>query len=370
MRYYIIAGEASGDLHASNLIREIRELDPSASFRGWGGDLMASQGLTLVKHFREVAFMGFIEVARNLRTILKALKDCKNDIMEFRPDALILVDYPGFNLKIAEFAHRNRIRIIYYISPQVWAWRKSRAYKIRDTVDKMLVILPFEEEFYRQYDYPVKFVGHPLLDVVNQPSNYEGRAHFISENGIPDKPIVALLPGSRKQEITRMLPVMARISVHFPDYEFVVAAAPSQNIELYNRLLSRYRLKVIADQSYEILRYSTAALVTSGTATLETALFGIPEVVCYKGSNISYRIARHLVDVKYISLVNLIMNRELVKELIQNEFNAKNLTRELNLILEPKRRTLLQQEYDSLRKRLGESGASARAAIEITNFLK
>jgi lipid-A-disaccharide synthase len=370
MRYYIIAGEASGDLHASHLVKEIYRLDPGANFRGWGGDLMASQGVKLARHYREVAFMGFIEVARNLNTILKAMRECKKDILDFQPDAVILVDYPGFNLRIAKFAHHQKIPVIYYISPQIWAWKRSRVHKIRKTVDKMLVILPFEEEFYTQYNFPVKFVGHPLLDTVHQPSVYKSKVDFMAENGLSNMPIIALLPGSRKQEITRMLPLMARMSIHFPDLEFVVATAPSQDIALYEDLSKDYRVKILVEKTHEILRYSDVALVTSGTATLETALYEVPEVVCYKANLISYHIARKLVKVNYISLVNLIMGRAVVKELIQSEFNEKNLLDELNELLKPQVAEKIRDDYKLLKQKLGNRGASARAAKEITDFIK
>jgi lipid-A-disaccharide synthase len=370
MKYYIIAGEASGDLHASNLVREIRKKDTDASFRGWGGDLMASQGVDLVKHYKEVAFMGFLEVALHLKTILRAMKQCKKDILEYRPDAIILVDYPGFNLRMAEFAHRHHIRVIYYISPQVWAWKRSRVHKIRKNVDKMLVILPFEEDFYRRYGFPVTFVGHPLLDAVGQPSTYHDREEFLKENNLPDRPIIALLPGSRKQEITRMLPTMASMKEHFPEYEFVVAAAPSQDIRFYRDLMPSGEINVLSERTHEVLRFSKAALVTSGTATLETALFEVPEVVCYKASTVSYHIAKRLVKVNYISLVNLIMNREVVKELIQDEYNERNLKRELERILDPQVAAFLQGEFRHLKELLGKSGASEHAAREITGFMK
>jgi len=369
-KYYIIAGEASGDLHASNLIRELKRQEPSAKFRGWGGDLMRAEGMILVRHFREVAFMGFLEVATHIGTIMQAMKHCKEDIQQYNPDAVILVDYPGFNLRIAEFAHQKKIPVIYYISPQVWAWKKSRVRKIRRTVDKMLVILPFEEEFYARYGYQVTFVGHPLLDVVNNVTAYSGRDEFIAANGLSGRPVIALLPGSRKQEIDRMLPVMGKMAPLFPEYEFVVAAAPSQEIEIYASVAREKGIKIVQGQTYEILRHSTAAIVTSGTATLETALLGVPQVVCYKGSPISYYIARQLVDVRYISLVNLVMDQEVVKELIQDDFNVKNLRIELERILDPGISSRILSDYQLLRQKLGHSGASEKAAREILNFPK
>lgn len=368
MRYYLIAGEASGDLHASNLMLELRKADTSAVFRCWGGDLMQAAGGELVRHYRDLAFMGFIEVALNIRTITKNLKFCKEDMMRFKPDALILVDYPGFNLRIAEFAHQKGLKVIYYISPQVWAWKKSRVYSIRKNVDKMLVILPFEEDFYKKYDYRVEFVGHPLLDVVNRPSSYPGLEGFRKAHDLDGRPIIALLPGSRKQEIRRMLPMMAALAGKFPAYEFVTAGAPAIEPSFYQQIAETKGTRIIYSQTHELLRHAHAALVTSGTATLETALYGIPQVVCYSGSAVSYAIAKRIVDVKYISLVNLIMDRKVVTELIQDDFNPKNLEIELKAILEEGRRKEIIASYDILRKKLGGAGASARAAAEIVKI--
>jgi len=369
MRYYLIAGEASGDMHASNLMHELRKKDQGAVFRCWGGDLMQAAGGELVKHYRDLAYMGFLEVAMNIRTIMKNLSFCKEDILRFEPDVLILVDYPGFNLRIAGFAHNKGIKVIYYISPQVWAWKKSRVSGIRKNVDRMLVILPFEQEFYKRYNYNVEFVGHPLLDVVNRPSSYRNYGAFQSAHNLGPGPLVALLPGSRKQEIKRMLPVMASLAVKFPAYEFVVAGAPSVDPLFYRQVSGSDRLKIIFGQTHELLRHAHAAMVTSGTATLETALFGVPQVVCYKGSAISFAIARRIVDVKYISLVNLIMDRQVVTELIQAKFNAKNLEKELNAILDERARTRIISDYNILRENLGGEGASGRAAEIIGRFL-
>jgi lipid-A-disaccharide synthase len=370
MKYYIIAGEASGDLHASNLMKAITLQDPKAEFRCWGGDRMQDAGGVIVKHIKELAFMGFSEVILNLRTIMKNLSFCKKDILSWQPDTVILVDYPGFNLRIAEFAHNAGLKVIYYISPQIWAWKKSRVYKIRRYVDKMLVILPFEKEFYKNYNFDVEFVGHPLLDVTETPSAYAGREEFIAKNKLSDKPLIAVLPGSRKQEISRMLPVMAGLAGRFPDYEFVIAGAPSIDRELYQKLAGHHDLPVLRDRTRELLRYSHAALVTSGTATLETALYRVPQVVCYKGSTVSYLIARQLVDVKFISLVNLIMDRQVVKELIQWDFNEENLYHELEMILNKTWRENVLSDYNELYGRLGGQGASERAAASICKFLK
>jgi lipid-A-disaccharide synthase len=369
MRYYLIAGEASGDMHAANLMLELRKTDPVAVFRCWGGDLMQAAGGDLVKHYRDLAYMGFIEVAMNIRTIMKNLDFCNEDIVMFKPDVLILIDYPGFNLRIADFAHRKGLKVIYYISPQVWAWKKSRVYGIRKNVDKMLVILPFEEAFYRKYDYPVEFVGHPLLDVVNRPSAYKDTVAFRTVNKLGNKPIMALLPGSRKQEIKRMLPVMASLTDKFPEFEFVIAGAPSVDPSYYKQVTGIKGPGILFGQTHELLRHAHAALVTSGTATLETALFGIPQVVCYRGSAVSYAIARRIVDVKFISLVNLIMDRQVVTELIQDDFNAVNLAKELNNILEEDKRVKIISEYNLLREKLGGEGASKRAAFSICKAL-
>jgi len=369
MRYYLIAGEASGDLHASNLMKELKKTDPDAVFRCWGGDLMQAAGGVLVRHYRDLAYMGFVEVVMNIRAITKNLSFCREDILKFKPDAIILVDYPGFNLRIAGFAHRNGLRVIYFISPQVWAWKKSRVYGIRKNVDKMLVILPFEQEFYRRYDYQVEFTGHPLLDLVNRPSVYRDAGAFRVAHHLSHKPIIALLPGSRKQEIRRMLPVMAALAGRFPGYEFVAAGAPSIEPSFYRQVSGKDGLVILFGKTHELLRHAHAALVTSGTATLETALFGVPQVVCYKGSPVSYAIARRIVDVKFISLVNLVMDRQVVKELIQGDFNTGNLEKELNKILDEENRSRIKSEYELLSDKLGGEGASRRAALAIFRFL-
>jgi lipid-A-disaccharide synthase len=363
MNYYIIAGEASGDLHSSNLMKELKVLDSNASFRCWGGDLMKQQGAVLVKHYHELAFMGFTEVILNLRTILKNIQLCKNDIIENKPDVLILVDYPGFNLRIAEFAKKNGIKVIYYISPQVWAWKQSRVHKIKRIVDKMLVILPFEKQFYKRFDMDVEFVGHPLLDAVKELSKEKVTIETT-------KPIIAILPGSRKQEIIQMLPLMLGVKDKFKEYQFVVAGAPSQTPAFYKSLLKDIDVKIVYNDTYNLLRQSHAALVTSGTATLETALFGVPEVVCYKGGKLSFQIAKQLVKVKFISLVNLIMDREVVKELIQDELNTNNIETELTKILESSARTQMLNDYKELKQKLGGAGASRKAAESIIRSFK
>ena len=356
MRFYIIAGEASGDLHASNLVKQLKVQRHDLSFRGLGGDMMQRQGVELLKHYRETAFMGFWEVFSNLKKILDYIDLCKKDILEWKPDALILVDYPGFNLRIAEFAKQNGFRIFYYISPQVWAWKSSRVKKIKRDVDRMFVILPFEKDFYKEWNYKVEFVGHPLLDAIADHS-FEKKSHIDT-----DKPVVALLPGSRRQEISKMLPVMLEIISYFPDYQFVIAGIDAIDENFYRQMIGERNCGLVFNQTYALLSQSKAALVTSGTATLEAALFGVPEVVCYKGSALSFWIGRQLVDVKYISLVNLILDQPLVKELIQNKFNAENLKNELKIILNGDKAEALQLGYAELKEKLGGSGASKKTA--------
>ena len=362
MKYYIIAGEASGDLHASNLMKALKKVDTEADFRFWGGDLMQQQGGTLVKHYKELAFMGFAEVIMNLRTIFKNISFCKQDIQTYKPDVLIFVDYPGFNMRIAEWAKKKAYKTHYYISPQIWAWKENRIKKIKRDVDEMYVILPFEKDFYTlKHDFPVHFVGHPLLDAIDNRPPVDIEA-FRRNHGLDHRPVIALLPGSRKQEIDKMLKVMLSITSDFEDYQFVIAGAPSQDEEFYKGFMKNSNISLIMNKTYDVLGIAHAALVTSGTATLETALFKVPEVVCYKGSYISYHIAKRIINLEYISLVNLIMGREVVKELIQNDFNRKNLKSELNKILEDKNREKIFADYFELEQKLGGSGASKNTA--------
>ncbi|PIF69377.1 lipid-A-disaccharide synthase [Flavobacterium sp. 2] len=370
MKYYIIAGEASGDLHGSNLMKALYEEDPQADIRFWGGDLMQKAGGTLVKHYRELAFMGFVEVIFNLKTILNNIKICKKDITEFQPDVLIFIDYPGFNMRIAKWAKALNYKTHYYISPQIWAWKENRINAIKHDIDKMFVILPFEKSFYEdKHNFPVDFVGHPLIDAIqNQPSFNE--TAFRTENNLGEKPIIAVLPGSRKQEITKMLSVMLSVVDDFQNYEFVIAGAPSQDFEFYQQFIKNKNIAFVSNKTYDLLRSSTAALVTSGTATLETALFKVPEVVCYKGSSISYQIAKRIITLKYISLVNLIMDQEVVTELIQGECNTKRIKEELNKLLEPSYRAKLLKNYDVLEEKLGGVGASKKTAKLIVADLK
>lgn len=367
MKYYIIAGEASGDLHGSNLMKALKQKDPNAEFRFWGGDLMAKQGGTLVKHYRDLAFMGFLEVAMNLRTILNNIKFCKEDIQNNKPDVLILVDYPGFNLRIAKFAKEQGIKVVYYISPQLWAWKEGRVEIIRKYVDEMMVILPFEKDFYSKHGVYSHFVGHPLLDAIStlEEINTED---FKIQNGLNEKEIIALLPGSRKQEVEKMLQIMLSVRPYFKEYQFVIAGAPSLPKEFYEKYVDD-NVHFVSNKTYDLLRCSKAALVTSGTATLETALLNIPEVVCYRGSKVSYAIAKRLVkNIKYISLVNLIMDREVVKELIQNDLNTNNLVEELKKILATEKRFEVFRDYELLREKLGGKGASENAADVILNM--
>ncbi len=364
MKYYIIAGEASGDLHGSNLVKHIVRKDTNASVRGWGGDLMQEQGADVVKHYRDLAFMGFTEVIMNLRTILRNFDICKRDIEEFQPDVLILIDYPGFNLRMAKYAHERGLKVFYYISPQVWAWKQNRVKQIKAFVDEMYVILPFEKEFFNKFGVDVHFVGHPLIDAVTSFKKEEtNREAFLSENQLSEEPIIALLPGSRKQEIKAMLPLMLKVARKMDGYQIVIAGAPSQDEAFYRSMIEREGTRIIFGQTYHILSHSHSAMVTSGTATLETGIFKVPQVVCYRGGFISYLIARALVKIKYISLVNLIMDREIVKELIQGDFNERNLENELRKISEPGAyRSEMEANYIKLYEKLGGEGASERVA--------
>lgn len=367
MKYYLISGEASGDLHGSNLVRQLLAKDPSAHVRGWGGDMMEAAGVTLVKHYRDLAFMGFVEVVQNLPTILRNIKFCKEDIAAYAPDVLVLIDYPGFNLRIAEWAREQGYKVAFYISPQVWAWKENRVKKMKQNIDLMLCILPFEKTYYKEkWNWDVEYVGHPLVEVIDKK---------IAEQEHPGQHgnTIALLPGSRKQEILKKLPIMLEVAKTFPQYQFVVAKAPGQEDAFYAPMLDACpNVSSVRNQTYDLLLRSRAALVTSGTATLETALFAVPEIVCYKGSNISYQIAKRLIKIKYISLVNLIMDKEVVKELIQHELTAENLVRELSLLLSnEEKQQQLQKDYAALKTLLRAGGnASEQAAgkiIELAN---
>lgn len=363
----MISGEASGDLHASNLLKALKSYRDDLEVRAWGGELLEEQGATLVKHYKDLAFMGFLEVAKNIRTILGNIKFCKQDILDFGADALILIDYPGFNLRIAEWAKKRGIKVFYYISPQIWAWKSSRVHKIIRSTDRVFTILPFERAFYQKYGYDAEFVGHPLLDVVQ---NYQGEKLELQT----DKKVIALLPGSRKQEISKKLPKMINMLKHFDDYHFVIAAAPAQDIEFYKQfipedVLKNDQLSIVEGKTYPLLQRAHAALVTSGTATLETALFDVPQVVCYESSKVSYEIAKRLVKIKYISLVNLIADKKIVTELIQDELNEANIKTELALILEGEGRLKMLAAYSELKNTMGNSGASDKTAKKILEML-
>ncbi len=371
MKYFVVAGEASGDLHGANLVKALLDKDNDAIITGWGGDQMAAAGATVLIHYRELAFMGFVQVALHIRTILRNFKLCKRQIQAFQPDALILIDYPGFNLRMARWAKASGYRVVYYISPQIWAWHSSRAHQIKANVDQMLVILPFEQQFYQQYNYEVQFVGHPLLDVVN---DLEAPSDFRQRHGLSASlPVIALLPGSRKQEVRIALRIMLEVASRFPGHQFAIAGAPSIPEAFYHSILKDFafakNVTLISGATYELLSVARAALVTSGTATLETALFEVPQVVCYKGAALSYWIARRLVQVKYISLVNLILDRPLLTELIQQDFNATKTEEALRAILENGEEDI-REGYRQLRQMLGRPGASTRAAACIVEAMR
>lgn len=363
MKYYIISGEASGDLHGSNLIKSLKKKDDRAQFRCWGGDMMKSAGAEIVVHYKEIAFMGFKEVLTNLNRILKFLKFCKKDIDEYQPDVVILIDYPGFNIRMAEYCKKKALKVIYYISPQVWAWKSSRVKKLKKYVDKMLVILPFEKEFYAKYDFEVDYIGHPLMDVL---AEFKPEPDFKRSHGLPDKPLIALLPGSRKQEISRMLPEMLNIRKEFPDHAFVVAGAPGIEASFYQETGNNEDFNIVYNSTYDLFLNAEAGIVTSGTATLEAALFNMPMVVGYKGNQLSYMIGKMLINVRFISLVNLILERQLVDELIQNNFNTSELRSSLkSLIYDENKISRIKAGYEELMTLLGDNGVSDLAAEKI-----
>ena len=370
MKYYLIAGEASGDLHGANLMRALQQIDPKAVFRFWGGDRMEAVGGKLIKHYRDLAFMGFWEVVTNLKTILRNIDFCKRDITQFQPDALIFIDYPGFNMRIAKWAKEQGIPTHYYISPQIWAWKENRIKAIKRDVDAMYVILPFEKDFYEgKHQYPVHFVGHPLLDAIAARREVSQQV-FVQENGLDERPIIALLPGSRKQEIAKMLSVMLSVVGSYHEFQFVIAGAPSLGYDFYKQFIKEENVHFVSGKTYDLLSHAHAALVTSGTATLETALFRVPEVVCYRGNWISYQIAKRVISLKYISLVNLIMDAPVVTELIQGALNTRNLKAELDKLLDPAYRERLLKDYQVLREKLGNEGASQRTAQAIYDSLQ
>lgn len=366
MKYYLVAGEASGDLHGANLMKALKDQDPEAEFRYFGGDKMKAEGGTLAKHYAEMAFMGFTEVLLNLRTIFRNLKACKEDILVYSPDVLILIDFPGFNLKIAGFGKEKGIKVCYYISPKVWAWNQKRVLKIKKVVDKMFCILPFEVDFYKGWGMKVDYVGNPLLD---EKASFIPDPDFRAQLQLNENHIIALLPGSRKQEIERLLPAMLSITDQFPDQQFVVATAPGFPAVYYQQFIGAKNVKLVFGKTYDLLNVATAAVVASGTATLETALFHVPQVVVYKGGTISIAIARMLVKIRFISLVNLIMDRKVVTELIQDECNTVNITDELLRLIDGPGRTKIIEDYVQLSVIMGEPGASARTASLISAYL-
>lgn len=365
MKYYVIAGEPSGDLHASNLMKELLKLDNSIQFQFWGGDLMEQVAhVKPRKHIKDLAFMGFVEVAKNIRTIFKNIAFCKQDILEYKPDVLLLVDYPGFNLRIADWAKQQGIRVIYYISPTIWAWKENRVEIVKRSVEKMFVILPFEVAVYKKHNYNADYAGHPLLDAIEQEKHkLPTKEEFIKQNNLTNKPIIAVLPGSRKQEIERMFTIMLDVVNDFKDYQFVIAGTNNLPKEAY-KIAEDMGLKVVFNQTYALMNAAHAGIIKSGTSTLESALFRLPQVVCYKGGTVSYSIARMVVGnrVKYISLPNLILDKPVVKELIQSDLTASNLKDELKLILNGSVREKMLEEYDGLIKLLGNSGASKKVA--------
>jgi lipid-A-disaccharide synthase len=372
MKYYVIAGEPSGDLHASNMMKELLMLDKNIEFRFWGGDLMeAVTHQKSRKHIKDLAFMGFVEVAKNLRTIFKNIAFCKQDILEFKPEILILVDYPGFNLRIADWAKKQGIRVFYYISPTIWAWKENRVEIIKRSVEKMFVILPFEVAVYKKHNYEADYVGHPLLDAIEQEkSSLPDKATFISKNNLDNRPIIAILPGSRKQEIERMFSIMLDVVNDFKEYQFVIAGTTNLPKEAYQMAINK-NLKVVFNQTYALMHNAHAGIIKSGTSTLESALFRLPQVVCYKGGTVSYSIAKMVVGgrVKYIGLPNLILDKPVVKELIQSDLSSKNLKEELTKIISGAIREEMLKEYDGLIKLLGNSGASKKVAELMYNHI-
>lgn len=360
-KIYIISGEASGDLHGANVMKELYEQQPDLDIRFWGGDKMAAVGGTMAKHIRELAFMGFVEVVKNLPTILRNISFCKKDIETFQPDALLLIDYPGFNMRIAKWAKKKGIKVYYYISPTVWAWKENRVKAIRRDVYKLFCILPFEVDFYKKHQYEIEYVGHPLFDEID---HYQQLGdHTLNLSHVDSKPIIALLPGSRKQELRTKLPVMLPLVDAFPNYRFVIAGAPNMEVDFYKELIGNKPVEIVYNQTYPLLQHAEAAVVTSGTATLETALFEVPQVVCYIGNAISYQIAVRLVKVNYISMVNLILDKPAVVELIQHDCTTENVQRELAEIIKGgSKRSAILSDYQKMREMLGQGGASKKVA--------
>lgn len=368
MRYYIIAGERSGDLHASNLVKELKDLDANSEFRGVGGDFMGDLGVNLAIHYKQIAIMGFIEVLKHFSRLKRILRQCKQDVLAYNPDVLILVDAAGFNLRIAKFAKQHDIKVYYYISPKIWAWNQKRAYKIKRLVDKMFVILPFEKAFYQNFDYEVDYVGNPLLDAIG---SFHADDGFRDKHDIADVPVIAILPGSRKQEVMHMLDIMLSIIPFYPNYHFVVAGVDNLPSSLYENINAIERVTIVINDTYNLLSIAEAAVVTSGTASLETALFKVPHVVCYKTSGFTYTIVKLLIKVKFISLVNLIADQEVVKELIQAGLTTSNLHTELGEILAGgNKRTSVVQGYEKVHRILGDKKASQNTARLMMEYLE
>ena len=358
-RYYFIVGEASGDLHAANLIKELSEIDHEALFQGFGGDRMQKEGLKLTKHYREMAFMGFWEVIKNLSAIRKNFKKAKKELLNFETDVLVLVDYPGFNMRMASFAKKHNVKVVYYITPQIWAWKESRVHKLKRDTDLLLPILPFEQSFFAKHGVEANFVGHPLLDALKD---------LDSRKIESEKPIIALLPGSRKQEIASSLPIMMEVAKSFENYQFIIAGAPSITQDYYRSITKDSYIPILSNQTHALLKECKAAIVTSGTATLEAAILNVPQVVCYKTSAVSYFLGKLLVKVKFIALVNLICDKEVVKELIQDDFNSKNLVNELHQLLNKSNKSRILKDYEGLMNLMGDEGASKRAAQAINSI--
>ena len=366
-KFYIIAGEASGDMHAANLIREIKKILPEGIFRGFGGDMMIAEKAEIIQHYRDIAFMGIKDIILNLNTIQSALKKCKKDILSFKPDILILVDYPGFNLRIARFAKNHGFKVIYYILPQVWAWKDSRANLLRDNTDLLLSIIPFEKNFYKNFNANVTYIGHPLSEIID---NFIPDPDFKTKHGIDDRPVIAVLPGSRKQEIEKILSVMLSIVPEFPDYRFIIGAISSIPPEIYDKYTSDYDVKIVTDCTYDLLKIARAGIIKSGTSTIETALFNIPFFVCYKTTALNYFIGKQFIkNIKYISLVNLIPERLIVKEFLQRDLNKINISVELNKILtDNEYRQNMLKNFIEFRNMLGGAGASQNAAKAIAGL--
>ena len=369
MKYYIIAGEASGDLHGSNLVKEIFRIDKNAIIRAWGGEKMMDAGATVIKNYKDLSFMGFYEVLLNLNTILKNIRFCKSDIKKFNPNKIILIDYPGFNLRIAKWAKKNNFFVNFYIAPQIWAWKESRIDIIKKYIDRLYVILPFEKNYFKnKHNYKVKYLGHPIMDSIKNFNNTDNKKSFLEKNKIDDnRKIIAILPGSRKQEIRKILKIMLNVIGNFSDYQFIIAGVPNIKKNFYRSIIKDFDVKMVENQTYDLLSNSSAALVTSGTATLETALFKVPQVVCYKTSLISFFLAKIFVKIKYISLVNLIVDREIIKELVQSRCTKNNIINELTQVLKKRNALTIKKNYDELISLIGSFGTSKRVATDILN---